>query len=108
MWNLASRLLPTFSVFILCAIANTFAAATANAQTASEIAIPENASSQSYGKGWTCNSGFREAEDACKEIVPPEYAFLNDRAFGPGWDCLRGYKTSSDMRREIRDPANAY
>ncbi|MEL6757985.1 MAG: hypothetical protein AAFP81_16260, partial [Pseudomonadota bacterium] len=58
----------------------------ASAQVTSDAAIPENASPQSYGKGWTCNPGFRESDQVCDEIVAPANAFLNDRSYGPGWE----------------------
>ena len=82
--NIAAHIFVAFTLF---AIATMIGVKPASAQAMVDTAIPENATSQSYGKGWTCNPGFRESDQACSEIVAPANAFLNDRSYGPGWEC---------------------
>ncbi len=51
--------------------------------------VPEHAYI-TYGDSWTCDRGFKRAEDECQSIKVPEHAFLAD--YGGDWRCERGFK----------------
>ena len=74
--------------------------------------IPENATKNRYGGGWTCNKGFSKSGNGCTEIQLPKNAVLDFS--GNNWTCEQGFikerkscremstaeKTAADARRE--------
>ena len=73
------------------------------------IVAPENAyaTGQSYGAGWACYRGFKEAgASSCAKIFVPENAFL--RASGYDWRCERGYRKERNACVPIVLPDHAY
>lgn len=58
---------------------------------------PENSTSREYGRGWTCNVGYREAADRCQRIVVPANAHLAGNSYGRGWECDRSYRLTEEM-----------
>ncbi len=53
--------------------------------------VPEHAYS-TYGDSWSCERGFKRAEDECQSIKVPEHAYLTESSSGDGWKCERGFK----------------
>ena len=73
-----------------------------------ESAIPANASANTYGTRWRCNSGFRKVDGACVVVSVPENAFLTDSSYGSGWRCRYGYRENGGACDPIALPSNAY
>ncbi|MBT3361120.1 MAG: hypothetical protein HN403_15980 [Rhodospirillales bacterium] len=81
----------------LCSMLLTALRATAPGVVFAESAsvrIPENATAKSYGGGWECNQGYREADGACVAIKVPENAHLDYS--GNDWECNRPYRKRRD------------
>jgi hypothetical protein len=72
------------------------------------ISLPENAHVKSYGTGWECDIGYREADGRCAAIVAPANSHLTTRSYGPGWECERGYQKIGETCRTVAVPRNAY
>ena len=70
--------------------------------------LPENARAKSYGSGWECERGYREANGACAAIGVPANAYLTNTSYGSGWECGRGYREDNGACAAVRVPANAY
>lgn len=66
--------------------------------------IPQNASKNTYGSGWTCNRGFQKSGSDCLKIKLPANASLNYT--GNGWNCNRGYFKSGEQCSPVEVPAN--
>jgi hypothetical protein len=79
----------------------------AAAQTAS-IDIPENARNKSFGSGWECERGFREADGACRAVEIPANAFATNTTYGRGWECGRGYNDVRGTCEAMAVPAQGY
>ena len=76
---------------------------------AASAEIPENAVSQTYGKKWRCELGYRETVSRdCAKIAVPENAYANGRDYGNGWSCHRGYQQIGDECAAIPVPEHAY
>ena len=71
-------------------------------------ATPENAHPKSYGTGWECNPGYREANGACGAVEVPANAYPTNDSYGRGWECARGYEREGDACTLISIPSNAY
>lgn len=67
--------------------------------------LPENASKNVYGSGWSCNKGYSRSGNSCVQIRPPENASLN--YFGNGWECNRGFYKSGQKCQNVVPPKNA-
>jgi len=67
--------------------------------------VPENASPNAYGTGWSCDRGYRRVGDSCRSIQIPENASLN--IFGNGWNCDKGYRRQGDGCVTVQIPENA-
>jgi hypothetical protein len=61
----------------------------ARAQSAAST-IPANASENTYGSGWRCDTGFRKNDGGCVAVIVPANAFLTDSSYGSGWKCTHG------------------
>ena len=70
--------------------------------------MPEHASAERYGGGWTCDRGFRASEDACVPIQVPANGYLTDAQYGSGWTCDRGYRAVKDACVALEIPDNAH
>jgi hypothetical protein len=68
-------------------------------------AMPENAKPNSFGSGWECVSGYRQASNACVKVDIPANAKLN--YLGNGWECVSGYRQASNTCVKVDIPANA-
>ena len=67
--------------------------------------MPENATLNYLGNGWTCVRGYRQVGQECKRVVIPENATLN--YLGNGWTCVRGYHQVGQECRKLVIPENA-
>jgi hypothetical protein len=67
--------------------------------------IPENATANSLGEGWTCNSGFRRAGTSCLPVQIPANAMLDFS--GHGWMCNSGFQRQAQRCVAISVPQNA-
>ena len=74
----------------------------------SDAGVPANASANTYGTGWRCDSGFRKVDDACVVVIAPANAFLTDGSYGTGWECARGFRKSQAGCVAIVLPENAH
>ena len=74
----------------------------------SSVGIPENASAKSYGSGWQCDRGYREADGVCGAIEVPAHAYAFDTSYGRGWECGRGYQEHNETCTAVAVPQNAY
>lgn len=80
----------------------------AHAQS-SRAEMPVNASPNTYGSGWECDSGFRNnGGQTCEPITIPENAYLSGSTFGRGWVCARGFRERGQTCERIQVPENAY
>ncbi|MEQ8264297.1 hypothetical protein [Pseudohaliea sp.] len=70
--------------------------------------LPEHAEPDRYGRGWTCSTGYRKAEDRCESIEMPANAYLTDAAYGTGWRCERGYLESGGECLAVEVPPHGY
>lgn len=70
--------------------------------------IPDNARKKSYGDGWECVRGYKEANGACTKTVIPKNAFATGSSYGRSWECRRGYQASGESCAQIAVPANGY
>lgn len=78
------------------------------AAEAPNVRPPVNATAQSYGTWWTCNIGYRKADNTCVSIQLPPHAVLNDHSYGRGWECIWGYRESYERCEQVPVPQNAY
>ncbi len=67
--------------------------------------IPPNSKPNPYGKGWTCNSGYKQSGGKCIAVEMPENAKLDYT--GHGWTCNSGYKQSGGKCIAVEMPENA-
>lgn len=67
--------------------------------------VPENATANALGKGWTCNAGFRQAAGGCIPVNVPANASLD--LSGRGWTCNRGFRREGQGCVEFVLPQNA-
>ncbi len=56
------------------------------------VGMPENAHARSYGTGWECDPGYREAKGACAAVKVPANAYSTSWSYGRGWVCDHGYR----------------
>jgi len=70
--------------------------------------IPENASANRYGDGWSCDKGYRESKGTCVAITVPANAFPTNKSYGQGWECKRSFKQSDNTCNYIKVPKNGY
>lgn len=70
--------------------------------------MPVNATTDSYGSGWECNSGFQERDSVCVTVPIPSDAIATKSSYGRGWECRRGYQGIRETCIAIAVPANAY
>ena len=54
--------------------------------------MPENASPNRYGSGWTCDRGYRKVDGICDVVKVPANAYSTDTSYGRGWRCTWGYQ----------------
>ena len=52
---------------------------------------------------WTCNPGFEQVDDRCRQIIAPANARIN----GNAWVCNPSYIRKGDQCQKLRVPANA-
>lgn len=74
----------------------------------SSVGVPEHASANRYGGGWTCARGYRESDGACLAVLVPDHAFATNKSYGPGWECNWGYREIEQACIAIKVPPNAY
>jgi len=67
--------------------------------------VPENATANALGKGWTCNSGFRRVGASCVPVQVPANASLDFS--GHGWMCNRGFRREGQGCVALVIPENA-
>jgi hypothetical protein len=67
--------------------------------------VPENATANPLGEGWTCNSGFRRAGTSCVAVQIPANATLDFS--GHGWMCNSGFQRQAQRCVAISVPENA-
>ena len=60
----------------------------------------------SYGRGWECERGYRESQDACVAVEVPADAYLVGG--GNDWKCERGFRRIGERCNAIAVPVNAY
>ena len=70
--------------------------------------VPENATANRYGDGWSCDKGYRESQGACAAIKVPANAFPTNKSYGQGWECIRGFKQNDNKCNQIKVPKNGY
>src|SRR5210317_1731993 len=75
---------------------------------AEKAEMPKNSSPRSYGSGWDCDSGYRQVNNTCDQIVLTENAYLTNQSYGSGWACKRGYLIDGLACVAIKVPANGY
>jgi hypothetical protein len=72
---------------------------------------PQDSHPKSYGHGWECDRGYREAAGACVAVKIPANGHLVDYSYGHGWECDRGYREAGEAGQAcvaIKVPANAH
>jgi hypothetical protein len=67
--------------------------------------IPDNASPNRFGGGWSCNRGYAQSGNRCVKVIPPENASLN--YLGNGWQCTRSYYQSGQSCVHVAVPEHA-
>jgi len=67
--------------------------------------IPDDASLNRFGGGWSCNRGYAQSGNRCVKVIPPENASLN--YLGNGWECNRGYYQSGQACVSVAVPDHA-
>jgi hypothetical protein len=67
-------------------------------------AVPNNATTNRFGIGWTCNSGFKRVGDTCARIEVPPNGKLN--YFGTDWECNSGFARVGAICSRIAIPPN--
>ncbi|MDH3579400.1 MAG: hypothetical protein OEM91_02080, partial [Hyphomicrobiales bacterium] len=72
------------------------------------VGMPENARAKTYGGGWECERGFREANGTCATVKVPANAYLTDTSYGRAWECERGFREVSEACAAIKVPSHAY
>lgn len=85
----------------------TFAGLSAYGQN-SDATLPANATSKTYGTGWDCDRGYREADGDCDSIRIPENAIATKTSYGRGWVCRWGYRETKETCVAVEVPANAH
>ena len=70
--------------------------------------MPENASPNRYGSGWTCDRGYRKVDGICNVVKVPANAYPTDTSYGRGWRCSWGYRESGESCLAVKPPANAH
>jgi hypothetical protein len=80
----------------------------ANGSRNDSVGIPANAHAKSYGSGWECDLGFREANGKCAVVQVPANAYRIASSYGRGWECSRGYRRSGAACEAIKIPVNAF
>lgn len=71
-----------------------------------EHPTPANASANTYGSGWQCDSGFHKANDGCVVVQVPANAHLN--LSGGDWGCNDAVRSAEiDARRVGETGGNA-
>src|SRR5260370_8308962 len=55
--------------------------------------VPVNAQAKSYGTGWECKRGFRQAGLAGIAIKLPANPYLSESSYVSGWECRSSYKS---------------
>ncbi|WNJ99973.1 peptidoglycan-binding domain-containing protein [Thalassospiraceae bacterium LMO-JJ14] len=66
-----------------------------NSPSSKQVYIPENASVDYTGKGWTCDRGYRPDGDRCVKFVVPAHASVDYT--GRDWTCDRGYNQQGNQ-----------
>lgn len=62
------------------------------------VGMPDNAHAKSYGSGWECDQGYREAQGTCATVkVPATNAFYG-----------RGYRAVKETCAAVKVPENAH
>jgi hypothetical protein len=67
--------------------------------------IPDNASPNRFGGGWSCDRGYAQSGNRCVKVIPPENAGPN--YLGNGWECNRGYYQSGQACVRVAVPEHA-
>ena len=70
--------------------------------------MPENASPNRYGSGWTCDRGYRKVDGICNVVKVPANAYPTATSYGRGWRCTWGYRERGESCLAVKPPANAH
>jgi hypothetical protein len=76
--------------------------------TAQAVAVPANATANTYGESWECNEGYREINKFCVAIERPKNAYLTNRSYDRGWACSYGYRELNNACIVFEVPKNAF
>ncbi len=72
------------------------------------IDVPDNATANSYGEGWSCNIGYRESKGRCAFVKVPANAYPTNKTYGQGWQCNYGFREMNKTCNLVKVPNNGY
>ena len=61
-----------------------------------------------YGRGWECDRGYRDVDEACVAVNVPENGYFVDSSYGSAWRCERGYEAIDEACFAVKLPENAH
>jgi hypothetical protein len=88
------KIMSVFVLFIIFLASNLFAEN-----------LPENASPNYYGNGWSCNGGYYKSGNKCLAVNVPDNGELDYT--GHSWVCSQGYYKSGNKCLAVNVPDNA-